>query len=161
VVDNTDQSRQAGAFLWTSKAKTIVSRGCATSDEIVLSARHDGYQHLGIVHERTFRLAGDELTLTDTFSGQGSHIVGLSFHFAPECHVRRLDSNFIEASRESIRLTLELPADLELELVRGTERGGWYSPGFRRRVESYSVRASREVLAPVVFTTRIKAHHED
>lgn len=160
VVDDSDQSRQSGPFLWSTRAATTVTRAETGNDELVLSARHDGYRHLGITHSRTFRLTPTELTLTDAFTGTSRHRFSLHFHFAPECHVVQPGSNHIEASRDGKRVCLEFPPELTIELMHGAPRGGWYSPAFGRREASFSVEAHCRAAAPLTFTTILRIHHE-
>ncbi len=52
TVDNQDQMWRAGKFLWLKKARaTIIS----SEKSETISASHDGYKNLGVIHTRTLR----------------------------------------------------------------------------------------------------------
>jgi hypothetical protein len=119
VVHDRDQSTMAGAFLWSTQAKTTVHEW--TGNKLVAS--HDGYRP--IIHRRTFRLEGDVLTIEDA----GVERAMLSYHLAPEC---RVEGDVIH--RDGVRVRVTMPG-MKLEQ-------GWYSPRFGVKQESLVLRSS-------------------
>jgi len=126
VVDDLDQSAQAGPFLWSRQAKTTVE----SWDGKTLVAAHDGYR--GIIHRRQFALRGNVLEITDTLEGTGDHEAALWFHLAPECSPDRVKMN--------------LPGKVET-----TE--GWYSPRFGVKKKCVATVARWRGTLPVTLTT--------
>jgi len=87
MVDGLDQSDQTGPFNWGRR------RACGKLLEARLeklprvTACHDGYAHIGVVHERTVALEENSIRIEDRVSGKGRHHVRLTFQFAPGCNV--------------------------------------------------------------------------
>jgi uncharacterized heparinase superfamily protein len=157
MVDNLDQSTQQGSFLWTQKANTTVQSWQASENGGELVASHDGYERIGVKHQRSLKLEGKTLTITDQIDGADteSHEVALLFHTAPECTVEKLSDTEVEISRDNIRVRMALPADTVLEIVKGGERAGWYSPEFGVKLETHTIIAKCNHHLPLSFTTKV------
>lgn len=126
VVDNLDQSTQAGPFLWGRQAKTTVE----SWDGKTLVASHDGYP--GIIHRRRFALRGRVLEITDALEGSGDHEAVICFHLSPECTPDRVKMN--------------LPGKVETTQ-------GWYSPRFGVKNKATVIEARWRGALPVTLTT--------
>jgi hypothetical protein len=80
TVDDEDQMRRAGRFLWIDWAQAsgrlIVSNGVARPDRF--EGEHDGYARLGVIHRRSVqRLPGHGWVIVDDLEGTGEHTVSL------------------------------------------------------------------------------------
>ncbi|MDE2261414.1 MAG: heparinase II/III family protein, partial [Gammaproteobacteria bacterium] len=106
----------------------------------VLVAHHDGYRRLTdpVLHRRTWRYDTTSATLAvcDELLCAGSHTAEIFWHFAPECQVSTEDGRVV-AERDRIRVELEPPDALSVQLVSGRTPGragerplGWVSSGF-------------------------------
>jgi hypothetical protein len=57
-IDEQDQMRRAGRFLWLDWAQAEVITPSPDAEGKVLSAQHDGYARLGVLHRRTLEHSG-------------------------------------------------------------------------------------------------------
>lgn len=156
MVDNLDQSTQQGAFLWTQKANTTVHKWQSAENGGELVASHDGYERIGVKHQRSIKLAGNTLTITDQIEGTEAHEVALLFHTAPECTVEKVSDTEVEINRDNIRVRMALPANTVLEIVKGGERAGWYSPEFGVKQETHTIIAMINNHLPLSLTTEME-----
>jgi hypothetical protein len=161
VVDDLDQSTQAGLFLWAQKARTTVHSWKVTDSGAHLVASHDGYAGVGVIHQRSLELHGDVVTVLDTLRGSGEHRVMLCFHTAPECRVERLAPTVLMISRDGVQVRLTVSGDLAVEIVRGGQNAGWYSSGYGLKQETFSIFAHMRGPVPASFKTVLEIHHEN
>jgi hypothetical protein len=161
VIDDSDQSTQAGPFLWTHRARTTVQAWTVTGSGGKLVASHDGYAPMGVVHQRSLELDGQRLTILDNLQGSGVHRVTLCFHTAPECRVEKTTGSVLTISRGDVMLRLTLPEELQIELVQGAETAGWYSPRYGVKQETVSILAHWRGSVPVSFKTTMEVIREN
>jgi hypothetical protein len=161
VIDGLDQSTSAGPFLWTHQAKARTTSWAVSDLGAKLVAYHDGYSRIGVRHQRSIELYGRTVELVDEIQGSGEHEVSLCLHFAPECQVRALPSGIVCISRDNLHLTMSIPSVLMTSVVRGDERGGWYSPRFGVKQEAVSLFANGRCLLPISLKTVIKIGHKN
>jgi hypothetical protein len=158
-LDDADQSRSGGPFMWTRHAASRVlvahipdEASDSTSAGAVARwlGEHDGYGRRGrpVVHRRTVELHTGQRTLqiTDSVTGSGVHPALLSFHLGPTVDVELTGARALlrwpASSGDGTRTAeLSLPADLDWTVHRGRTDAplGWYSPGFGSRVPTASV----------------------
>ncbi|MTD58596.1 heparinase II/III family protein [Amycolatopsis pithecellobii] len=127
-LDDRDQSTSGGPFMWTRQARTRV----LTQGPESWSAEHDGYAPA--VHRRWVQLADGELQISDEVVSSRRHRTRLAFHLGPAVSVE-LDGSTARLSWDGGSAVLELPAELDWSVHRGSEKPvlGWYSPGFGRK----------------------------
>lgn len=96
------------------RARTTV----LTDTPTTLTARHDGYRHLGITHERTWSVGASRIRITDHLTGTTAGAQNPSgvarLHFHPDVSVS-LTSTGIEAG--VVRITFASASAPELRLV--------------------------------------------
>ncbi|HEY2035760.1 MAG TPA: alginate lyase family protein, partial [Steroidobacteraceae bacterium] len=140
MVDGEDQSVYAGPFLWLQHAEATVDEFICSPGLQLLVAHHNGYRRLDdpLIHRRTWRYdtASATLLIADELLCSGAHTAEIFWHFAPECQVT-CEARRITAERDGLRLELEAPDSLTVDLVRGRIPGrdaerplGWVSAGF-------------------------------
>ncbi len=86
LVDNQDQSKIGGDFLWVEQANAkILDFGAKDGRQWVLGT-HDGYRSAGVIHDRTLEYLPDskKLTIKDTLKGSGRHSLRWHFHLGPD-----------------------------------------------------------------------------
>ena len=160
TIDDQDQSVQAGTFLWTKRARATVQRWEAGEAGAALTASHDGYGRLGVIHRRSFKLRDDTLVITDTLSGTGSHRAALCFHAAPECRVEQTAPSAVGIERDGVRVRLALDGSLQVRLARGEPQAGWYSPLFGVKEPTCTVLAEWSGPLPAAFTVTAEIEHD-
>jgi uncharacterized heparinase superfamily protein len=127
VVDGCDSSEVWDDFRVGRRARVF---GVATSDDFARSrvtAAHDGYRRLGIVHRRSWELSDGRLSIEDVVDGHSPHDIRVVFHFQPDFRIRVRGANQFELTDENgCRVaTVELDA-----AVRGEVSAGTHHPGF-------------------------------
>lgn len=146
-VDDTDQSRYGGPFMWMRHANTRLA-SFASSDAVGhVEASHDGYRSLShpLEHRRRvdWNAAAHRFTVTDTLLTKGAHDIAIAWHFDPACAVElRDDGAEICAAGVAVRLRMNDPDVAgRWELHRGepTQMLGWHSPSFGTRVPAASL----------------------
>jgi hypothetical protein len=136
MVDGTEQNELRPEWLFrlfeTSHAEHLTFDAGAKT--IQYRGRHMGYRRLSdpLVHERSFRLAMDAITLTivDRFEGEGVHRLSWHFHLAPGVQVdlRSDREALLAAGARQYRMTA--PGGL-----KGKTAAAWYSPSYGVRLE--------------------------
>jgi hypothetical protein len=161
TIDNRDQSRPSGRFLWSAAAKTTVTQWQEDPETgAELTARHSGYAgQLGVIHCRTFSLERRTFCLRDMLTGSGDHLVSLGFHFAPECRIEIAGRRCI-IRRAGATLCMTIDDSLEISVHRADPEGGWYSPRFGIKVEACTIFALARLTLPVTLTTIIEVLDE-
>jgi hypothetical protein len=165
-VDGADQSEAGGPFLWSTQARTEVSRADVPEQGLqTWAAHHTGYARLdpALRHERTVRLDPDDrvLTLVYRVTGEAPHSVRLLLHLGPAVEV---ELNGSSATLTWPGRTGPVTAGLHLATgLRWTEhRGetdpplGWYSPRFGRRVETSTLMGTGTVEGALELVTRLR-----
>ncbi|HZT88503.1 MAG TPA: alginate lyase family protein [Stellaceae bacterium] len=140
-LDDVDQSRSGGTFLWldrpTSRVETL--RGLDGGDIAEWCATHDGYSRLThpATHRRRVRLdrRARTIDIADSIDSGAAHPCRLSFHLGPhvECRLTGATARLSWNARgQAWTALLDLPEALVWTRVRGQLEplAGWYSPGF-------------------------------
>jgi hypothetical protein len=150
VIDGEDQSRSAGPFLWTRKARAKVHNWQRTDRGAVLAASHDGYERLAspVTHRRTLVLDGGQLTIDDELEGSCVHDVEWRLHLAPGCQAR-LGAQVCEIVGRRHRVSLQLDQTLQWRALMGDAAGGWYSGFFNQRQQTTTLVGSARLALPV------------
>ena len=130
----------------------------ATDSGARLVASHDGYARVGVIHQRSWELQGNTLTIMETLQGKGDHRVMLCFHLAPECRVDRISESIFMITHADVRTRLSLPDNMETALIRGGEDAGWYSPVFGVKQATFSILARRQGPVPASFKTVLEVN---
>tara|TARA_R110000868_G_scaffold3811_5_gene23464 strand:- start:4964 stop:6502 length:1539 start_codon:yes stop_codon:yes gene_type:complete len=136
-VNGLNSSDVWGGFRVASKAKIIDLK--QTENEFI--ATHDGYRKLGVIHQRSFKFAEEEILVTDSLKGKS--LQGVAYF-----HIHPAISNIILKDQ-----TLEFPEiDLNMNFIGDKikvkkERYAW-AEGFNKTVEGTVIK--------VLFTNRLQ-----
>jgi hypothetical protein len=157
-IDGVDQSVITGNFMWGQKAQAqLLEHG---PDRV--RGSHNGYTRLSVplthVREITFPEGSKQYTVTDILTGGTGHYAELFFHFSPECDVTR-EMGGVVAERDGIRISvIPDPRADTIELVQGVEDpiGGWYSPGYDRKVPASTLVCRYFHPGAITLTTQIR-----
>ncbi|MBN1122459.1 MAG: alginate lyase family protein [Anaerolineae bacterium] len=160
TVDGLDQSTHTGAFIWTQQAKTRVETWEPTPGCGSLTASHDGYRRIGVMHHRTLTLDDRRLTIEDHLTGEGRHEIALNFHAAPGCLIDQNADSSLTIHCGPVQVHLTLPDALQPRLVNGAEDAGWVSPRFGVKVPTWSIIAGGICECPVTLLTVLEINHE-
>jgi hypothetical protein len=135
VVDDCDQSRQAGTFQWQTRAEARALPAAADS----AAGEHTGYP---LVHKRQvhFRESG-EFVIADELLGTGVHTFDFFFHFPPGAD-----------SREMLALlSFSTTVPSQAEIIEG-----WVSPRYGARTPANVLHVRVKNMAPLFATTVIQ-----
>ena len=61
-------------------------------NDTFITARHDGYKQLGLIHTRTFAFSCNELKITDTINGKNLVPAVARIHFHPDVRINRIEN---------------------------------------------------------------------
>ncbi len=127
-VDRQDSSEVWGGFRVAGRAKIVTRNIEILHDKDVICAAHNGFERLKSVglHQRTWGFSDDELVISDSVGGSGTHCVYIFFHFHPSLHVRTgVDEWHIYDASEKLIATMALD-----KTVDGFLQNSTYHPEF-------------------------------
>jgi hypothetical protein len=156
-LEGQDQSVIGGNFMWSRKADAEL----LWADEERLHGRHDGYLRLPqqAVHEREIirDKAANSYCVIDTIMARGPVTVDQFFHLAPDCHCEEIDGGFAIANGDAEIGILVDPCIPNRRILRESTApiGGWYSPGFDRKVPTSTIWLQFAARGDCTLTTRI------
>jgi hypothetical protein len=133
-IGGSNQSRMAGPFNWTSKARTLLDFAMP-GPRWQWCASHDGYlEAFGVRHQRSVSGTGEGYLVVDRLLGNGSPrnaevVFQLGVGFAARRHGTAFE---IHGTDGVALLRIRFDADGDLSCRRGGEigQGGWVSPRF-------------------------------
>ncbi|MFN8640487.1 MAG: heparinase II/III family protein [Candidatus Binatia bacterium] len=159
TVDGLDQSDRAGPFNWgrrQARGRLLAARLDAAPSA---TARHDGYAHLGVVHERAVSLADDRCRVDDRLRGRGRHRVALTWQFAPGLRLAADgDRRYRVSAADGLTATIEIAGPpAALAVVAQTDRPGpgAVSPAYNRLLAAPALRCECDVALPIELVTTI------
>ncbi|HZT87466.1 MAG TPA: alginate lyase family protein [Stellaceae bacterium] len=137
-LDETDQARSGGLFLWLDRPETALvrARGLDGGDIAEWVAEHRGYERLPApaIHRRHIALDRQRRTIeiADSIARASPHPARLAFHFGPEvaCRLAGGAAHLAwSAAGRRWRAVMTLPEALHWSLHRGEREPllGWYS----------------------------------
>jgi uncharacterized heparinase superfamily protein len=141
TVDERSQATEAGPFLWASPFSCyVVHASNEPGKPAILIARHDGYEKLGVLHDRAILMTPGLVLIVDRLSGQGRHALALRWHFAGAA-VRREGSAIALHDFPGFRC---IASGGEALLLQGSETplSGWWSEyyGAKRPISTLEIR---------------------
>jgi hypothetical protein len=159
TVDGLDQSQRTGPFNWGRRRARGHLLSARFDSAPRATASHDGYEHLGVIHERTVSLTADGCRIDDRLRGSGRHRVSLTWQFAPGLRVdlsgeRRCDV----AAENGLAASVEIagPSPSVRVVVQADRPGpGAVSPSYNTLVPAAALRYDGEVSLPVEIVTTI------
>jgi hypothetical protein len=91
IINNEDSSEVWSGFRVGRRAEVSIVK----QDSESICAFHNGYAHIGVIHERTIKLVDDLLEIRDKLINQNSHIAVSSIYFHPDVKINITDSRLI------------------------------------------------------------------
>ncbi|MCU0468601.1 MAG: heparinase II/III family protein [Arcicella sp.] len=82
-IGDAEQSEIWGSFRMARRAKTVIS----TENQQAITASHDGYARLGIIHQRSFRVDKNQIFIKDDTFGVSKYPQKAYFHFHPSLEI--------------------------------------------------------------------------
>lgn len=163
-VNQEDQSRIGGSFMWLKKANAWID-GLEKKEGIqIVKAHHDGYAHLGLVHRRELRLSvsGGQLDVVDTLQGNldQKEFAEIHYHFAPEVEIKPGPAEHCWtatwAGRRD-RLFIYTDPRWKYEVLKGETDpiAGWYSPALEEKVPSSTLHGTARFSVSLTNKTKI------
>jgi hypothetical protein len=168
VVDDLDQSVQAGPTIWHDHAWVTLRPGSLPPD-VLAQARHHGYRRLRdpVTHERTVRWCEPgAYAVLDRLLGAGSHRVCQHWHALPGTVVLpEPEGASCLIAREGVRIRLRWWSGVPLDcaVFEGCEEQmhGWYSPAYGVYLPSPTLRLACSATLPLALLTIIELEPDD
>ena len=160
-IDQKDQSQITGAFTYGKKAQTkiIDSKISPILDEI--TAFHNGYKNLGIIHQRTIihHKKEKKITVIDTVQTKNNklHQLSLFFNLSPIIKSQELSNNTYILSQEKTKIKLTLDPSLNTKQHHSETNPilGWNSPQFGIKIPSLCLESTIKITTTTTFKTII------
>ena len=164
-IDGLDQSVAGGNFLWLHHAaiRCLLFEEQEHVQRVI--AEHDGYLRLAdpVRHRREIVYDGlaSQITVSDTLSCRDTHRVEFFWHFDERCALA-LEKGLLHVTHERGRLTLQWPAELSAQIVRGclSPPLGWRSHRFGEKVPCSTLLVAGESTGTWQGTTLIRVYAE-
>ncbi len=153
TVDHTDQSQVTGRFTWGRRARVTLHQADLDGGEV--RASHDGYHHLGVIHDRAVRLSSGTLRISDLIQGEQRHHLSFHWHLAPGVRAELVAEGAELRLASGRRLTLRCEGpELAWSVAEQTEEPGpgWVSPRWHERVLAPCLVVQGELELPTRFT---------
>lgn len=106
TVDGLDQAEPDGPFAWASLPATEADSWIPGATFTFFAGRHSGYERLAqpVRHRRfVFHLHGAFWLVRDVAEGQGSHLLGTSWHLAPDLDIVKQGNVFVASRSQDLR----------------------------------------------------------
>lgn len=156
VVDARDQAEPAGNFRWATRYTSRIVRHIATPDYTLVTAEHDGYRRLSVVHERTLLSVGGEYWVCiDRFTGSGTHSAEFLFQLAPGLDIERIGVAVFAVPPDAAAGLLIDPAGFEkpqmhVEIGATSTGHGWHSDDYGERRPAPTLATTDMLTLPAV-----------
>lgn len=110
VANNENSSQVWGGFRVGKRAKTTILHESTMS----VTAQHDGYRHLGIMHQRSFEITSTQVTITDKVEGRysGNDIRGY-IHFHPDTYCVPIGNQWLINERYVLEINPDTVTSIE------------------------------------------------
>jgi uncharacterized heparinase superfamily protein len=161
-VDGCNQSKIAGRFLWSTKAKARLTQFQEYLGHVIIGAEHEGYTRLDdpVVHRRTvdFDRTTGSFTLADSFCCAHQHTIEQFFHLHEDTAVIRREGGEVELSWHGCRIFFSSSDSLNAwEVVRGSEAPmlGWRSYAFNQKQPISTLRLRSEIDGNTIIVTKV------
>lgn len=170
TVDGENQMTRAGRFLWLDWAQGSV---LPTTERLSITAEHDGYHRLGILHRRKLQCLPPNIWLVQdwllpTTSPSSEHHFCLHW-LLPDLPWKLTGTSLhLRHSKGSLHLEVETPHTVTpvTQVIRAGQclhgRGdvppilGWVSPTYGCKLPALSFRVCLTAIAPLTLTTRFR-----
>jgi hypothetical protein len=160
-VDGLDQAEIVSDFIFRDFYRVKGTQFEETEGSWTWSAAHSGYMRLRdpVFHERkiSYQKKDKCIYIKDNISCNSNHLIECFFHLHPSCAILSRDNFFTIMSR-NIKVRLEAGEKwTSYKLFKGstTPLSGWFSPGFNKLKESYTIRLSADIKCSESFICRI------
>jgi hypothetical protein len=152
-IDGEDQAIAERPFVWSSLPHVMVESWLNGETFDFFVGSHDGYCRLSepVVHRRyVFHVKGGWWLVRDAAEGQGSHLLEIFWHFAPEIELQREGSGIIagyraidKADPAYLKLLFENGSQWKSEIVQG-----FVSPAYGAQQDAKVLRISTKAMLP-------------
>jgi hypothetical protein len=156
-LNDRDQARMCGPFLWRQHYRVRLHHAVASADQFDLAAEHDGYlASCGVIHRR--HIAWHPLqrcwAIEDVLLGGKAVDVEWLLHVHPEREVQ-CDGASVTIRGTGYCVQVQCPAGLTVRVARGEVAPplGWYSPRFGVKEPCATICASGRVEPATPMTT--------
>ena len=158
-IDGQNQATVAGPTMWLNHYKCQVLTQEKTADTDTVTASHNGYENLGLTHQRRVSLNKkvEEVSLIDNLISKGAtkHEASIPFHLHPSVEVTQESGNVYLLSHPNARsVRVTLPENTVSKLVFGSTEPimGWYSESFQKKQPTHVL------LAECAFSHNTELH---
>lgn len=146
LVQQVDSSVMTGDFNWSQKyrAKPAINKLAIDKESFEISARHDGYEsrfNTTVERQLACEPAFKRITVHDRLIG-GEASFQVSFLIPSDCSIDHTDDGYrVSRKNAPAETSMSFSGADEVELLKPSESGAWYSPRFGERESAWILRA--------------------
>jgi hypothetical protein len=164
VVDGQCQSEMVGPFQWGRRASARLLKAADENGQCTLLGQHDGYRHLGVLHERQVDVKNDRIRISDRLTGSKPHELTLLWHLAPVDY-EQVDPTRLRLHFATFRLEMcvSSSAPLQTTVITGQTAPiqGWFSDSFGAKKSNPVFCVTTFNSLPVEIITEIEIVHDE
>ncbi len=139
-IDHRNQAQSTGPTMWMHHYQPQVLHHTSQPHMDKVLATHNGYERLGVTHQREIILDKEKeiITITDQIllRKPKPHLLEVPLHLHPSVKVEALSTNeFLLKTPGSRDVRVKTDALLEKKLIKGQTQPmlGWFSPSFQKK----------------------------
>ena len=168
-IDGKNQSEITGAFIYGKKANPKIINSKISENEDAITAYHEGYKDVGIIHERKLihNKKKREITIVDSIiskkndckkNNEKEHSLSLFFNLHPEVKLKKINQNEYFLTNHNTKIKLILDQNLPIQEHYGETNPilGWNSLKFGVKVPSLCLEGQTKITTTTHFKTMIE-----
>lgn len=167
-VDQTDQAKSTGPTMWIDHYQPEVLHHESHPDLDTVLATHNGYEKLGVTHQREIVLdkKQEKIIITDQIfvKDHRQHLLEIPLHLHPVVQIKQINAHeFLLRAQGARRVHVKTDNALEVSLIKGQTEPvlGWFSPSFRIKEPTTVVYGKVLVSHTTTFVTELTVVNDD
>jgi len=159
-IDNKNQSKIEGNFIYGKKANVKILDYKLDKDQDKIVALHDGYKNVGVIHKREIihEKLNKRIVIIDSIRTKGKHLASIYFNLHPSIRKIKQQGRTIFFNKDGKEFKLMLDSFLDVIKHEGQvdPLNGWFSPSFGVKVPCVCIEGKVVVEKPRIIKTIIR-----
>lgn len=164
-INKKNQAQNGGPTLWLNHYKTHLIRSYSNKEYDKITASHNGYKNIGVIHTREFvyNKNNNEIVIRDMIEckQEASLFVEFPLHIHPTLHPVN-DSGLVALHNSYDKPIVAISVDpkFEFDVLCGNKKPflGWYSDAFFQVKPTSVIYQKTNIQNTTTFSTKIKIH---
>ena len=121
AIDGREQSEIWGAFRVGRRAKPVIA-SMSLNNGVIIDASHNGYDNLKkgpVRHRRQFVYDKDTISIFDSLTGEGKHLMESYIHLHPDLHVQMEGNTLNVIKVNDVVAVISVVSDVNIKIIKG------------------------------------------